>query len=320
MSAVVHADGLCFRYGEEPVFANVRFEIRRGDFAAIIGANGSGKSTLLRLMLGELSPNGGSIRLFGQPPRSGSARLFGRPQRRGGADKAGARPFAEWTKVGYLPQHGLSCGDQFPATAEEIVLSGLYSHIGPLRRAKPRHRERAHAALALAGAGDLAKKPLGELSGGQRQRVMVARVLAPEPELLLLDEPTTGVDTRTSEAILELLAQLSREANLTSVMVTHNISAAAGLVTRVLCLEDGSLVELDEEQVERELTHKHKHPAESTTSGNGHTGGGYAGAGHTSGGQIVGYNVAGSQAAGGQTVGGSHAAGNAETEPPDRRS
>jgi ABC-type Mn/Zn transport systems, ATPase component len=106
-----------------------------------------------------------------------------------------------------------------------------------------------------------ARRLIGELSGGQQQRVMLARVLVNDPEIMLLDEPTTGVDAQTAQSLYELLARLNRETGLTIMMATHDIGRAVNYVSRILCLEEGSLVELGKAQVHEELLHKHKHPA-----------------------------------------------------------
>ncbi|MDR2132778.1 MAG: ATP-binding cassette domain-containing protein [Clostridiales Family XIII bacterium] len=238
-SEVIRADNLGFQYADTPVFSHVGFSLFAGDFAGVIGANGSGKSTLLRLLLGELGPASGGVSLFGRD----------------------VRRFDEWPRVGYLAQNGLSSGANFPATAEEIVTANLFSDIGFLRLPKKSHREKARKALARVGMEAFAGRMLGSLSGGQRQRVLLARVLVSEPELLLLDEPTNGVDAETVASLLALLSRLNREKGLTIMMVTHDIARAAECVSRVFCLEDGSMVELDKAQLREELSHKHKHPA-----------------------------------------------------------
>jgi zinc transport system ATP-binding protein len=237
-SDVVTADDLSFRYGDEPIFSEICFSLRRGDFVGVIGANGSGKSTLLRLLLGELAPSSGSVSLFGKD----------------------VSRFAEWPRIGYLAQNGLASGANFPATAEEIVTANLFSRIGFMRFTRRAHREKAREALELVGMAAYAGRMLGTLSGGQRQRVLLARVLVSEPELLLLDEPTNGVDAETVASLLALLSKLNREERLTIAMVTHDIARASEYVSRVFCLEYGSMVELDREQMDEELRHRHKHP------------------------------------------------------------
>lgn len=229
MSNIIEVDDLGFSYGNEPVFSKIGFSVYKGDFAAIIGANGAGKSTLLRLILGELVPNAGSVRLFGQD----------------------SRRFRNWPKIGYVPQAGQHSNANFPATAEEIVRANLFSQIGLLRFPGKEHRDKVQRALELVGMEGYAKRMIGELSGGQQQRIMLARVLAGDPEIMILDEPTTGVDAQTVQSLYELLARLNQENGLTIVMVTHDIGRAAKYVSRILCLEEGSLVE-----------HKHKHPGQ----------------------------------------------------------
>jgi zinc transport system ATP-binding protein len=238
MSKTIEVEDLSFSYGNEPVFTQISFSVHKGDFVAVIGSNGAGKSTLLRLILGELTPSGGKIRLFDQD----------------------IRQFENWPKIGYVPQAGLQSSVNFPATAEEIVAANLFSQIGLFRFPQKEHREKSRSALELVGMEAYSKRLIGELSGGQQQRIMLARVLVNDPEIMLLDEPTTGVDARTVQSLYELLAQFNRDTGLTIVMVTHDISRAANYVSRILCLEEGSLVELSKAQVESELSHRHKHP------------------------------------------------------------
>ncbi|MDR0433702.1 MAG: metal ABC transporter ATP-binding protein [Gracilibacteraceae bacterium] len=238
MNAVVQAENLSFRYRDEPVFTRVNFSIEPGAFLAVIGANGAGKSTLLRLILGELTPAAGSVRLFGRE----------------------ARQFHDWFRVGFLPQSSPAAGENFPATAEEIASANVFARLGLFRFPGPQHRARTREALRLVGMEQYAGRLISSLSGGQRQRVMLARVLAAEPDFLLLDEPTTGVDAAAVAALFDLLTRLNREKGLTVMMATHDTERAAAHVSRVLCLENASLLELDKAQLEEELRHKHKHP------------------------------------------------------------
>jgi zinc transport system ATP-binding protein len=240
MPNVLEVDNLSFSYGNEPIFSKIGFSVSKGDFVAVIGSNGAGKSTLLRLILGELPPSAGSIRLFGQD----------------------IRQFRDWPKIGYVPQNGLQSGVNSPATAEETVKANLFSQIGLLRFPKKEHLEKTRQALEMVGMAEHAKRLIGKLSGGQQQRVLLARVLVSDPEIMLLDEPTVGVDAQTVDSLYELLSRLNKGTGLTVIMVTHDISRAVDHVSRVLCLEEGSLVELDKTQIEEELAHKHKHPAQ----------------------------------------------------------
>ncbi len=241
MHNAIEAENLSFSYGNEPIFTKIGFSVYKGDFVAVIGSNGTGKSTLMKLILGELAPTDGCIRIFNQD----------------------VSKFKDWPKIGYVPQSGLQSADSFPATAEEIVTANLFSQIGLMRFPKKKHRDKAQQALELVEMGAYSKRMISELSGGQRQRVMLARVLVNDPEIMILDEPTTGVDARTVESLYELLSSLNRETGLTIVMVTHDISRASNYVSRVLCLEEGSLMELGKEQIAEELSHKHKHPLQN---------------------------------------------------------
>ncbi len=245
MTKVIEAENLSFGYGGEPVFEQVGFTVYAGDYVAVIGANGTGKSTLLALLLGEQTPAQGSIRLFGED----------------------IGHFKDWAKIGYVAQNGTLRGAGFPATCEEIVKANLYAQIGLMRFAKKEHADKARRALALVGMEAFADRLIGNLSGGQQQRVMIARVLAGEPEIMLLDEPTTGIDAGSVQALYELLSRLNRETGITIVMVTHDIARASEYVGRTLCLEEGSIVELAREQLRDELSHKHKHPEKGCACG-----------------------------------------------------
>lgn len=242
MTNILEVNNVTFSYGNEPIFNKIGFSVYKGDFVAVIGPNGAGKSTLLRLMLGELPPASGSIRLFGQD----------------------IHRFKNWPRIGYVPQAGLQSSVNFPATVEEIVKVNLFSRIGLLRFPKREHREKTLQTLEAVEMGAYSRRMIGELSGGQQQRVLLARVLVNEPEIMLLDEPTTGVDTQSVQSLYELLRQLNRKTGLTIVMVTHDIVRAVNYVSKVFCLEDGSLVELDKAQIDEELSHKHMHPLKNS--------------------------------------------------------
>jgi zinc transport system ATP-binding protein len=238
MGKVIEAENLGFAYGGEMVFSGVEFTVDEGDFVAVIGSNGAGKSTLMRLMLGELAPTEGRVKVFGED----------------------AVRFKGWPRIGYVPQNAARTGQDFPASVREIVEANLYGQAGLFRLPGRALKQRAADALKLVGMEDFEKRPIGQLSGGQQQRVMLARVLAGQPEALLLDEPTSGVDAKTVDALYELLTRLNREKGMTIVLVTHDVARASRLASRVVCLEEGSLVELPPNQVKEELEHKHKHP------------------------------------------------------------
>lgn len=238
MKNIIEVKNLSFRYANNLILEDLRFSISSGDFVSLIGANGSGKSTLLKLLLGELYSSTGEIQLF----------------------HSNVHAFKDWSKIGYVPQNGLARNVDFPATVEEIVMANLFSEIGLFRFPNKGHKEKVAATLELVGMSDYSKRMISQLSGGQLQRVLLARALVNSPELMFLDEPTTGVDSANVYIFYDLLSKLNKEKNLTILMVSHDLARASAYVSRTLCLEEGSLVELNKEEIVHELEHKHKHP------------------------------------------------------------
>nr|WP_319487317.1 metal ABC transporter ATP-binding protein [uncultured Caproiciproducens sp.] len=218
---IITIKDLCFQYENISVLSHISLSVEHGDFVGIVGSNGAGKSTLLKLMLGLLKPNSGSIRLCGQE----------------------ITQFKEFSKVGYVPQNSSSLAAGFPATVEEIVKANLFSQIGFLHFPTPKHTALVQLALETVGMQEYAKRMISELSGGQQQRVMLARVLVNSPQVLLLDEPTTGVDLNAAEALYTLLQQLNREKGITVVMVTHDIERISRLAKRVLRIDHNGILE-----------------------------------------------------------------------------
>jgi ABC-type Mn2+/Zn2+ transport system ATPase subunit len=210
---IVELASVTVRYKELVALEEVSLQVTPGVFLAVIGPNGSGKTTLVRTILGLLEPIGGTVRLFGRPP--------------GQLGK-------EWGRIGYVPQL-VQIDPRFPIRVLDVVLMGRYGQIGLVRRPGRRDREAARVALDRVGLSDLARRQIGQLSGGQRQRVLVARALATEPELLILDEPTTGVDVGTTEGLFELLDGFHRS-GMTVIAVSHDVGVVAQHVTQVFCL------------------------------------------------------------------------------------
>ena len=189
---------LTFRYDSAPVLEDVSFRVFPGDFIGFLGPNGAGKSTLLRACVGLVRPQAGEVVLFGQ-------RL---------------KEFRAWQRVGYVRQGPPGLG--FPATVREVVATGRTGR-RLFRRLAPNDWHAVDDALQLLGIHPLQHRLLGELSGGERQRVMLARALAGHPELLLLDEPATGVDSATTAQMLEILGALCRERGLSVLYVSHDV-------------------------------------------------------------------------------------------------
>jgi zinc transport system ATP-binding protein len=218
---IITIKDLSFSYEEVTVLDHISLSVERGDFVGIIGSNGAGKSTLLKLMLGLLKPNSGSIRLLEKE----------------------ITEFKDFNKIGYIPQNSSSLAAGFPATVEEIVKANLFSQIGFLRFTAKKHTLLALQALETVGMQDYAKRMIGELSGGQQQRVMLACVLVNDPQILLLDEPTTGIDFNASESLYAFLEKLNRENGITIVMVTHDIERASRSVKRLLRINHNGVME-----------------------------------------------------------------------------
>lgn len=214
--AAVALDDVSFGYrAGVPVLERVTLRVEPGEFLAVAGPNGGGKTTLLRLLLGLERPLAGAVKIFGaEPGRRGAPR------------------------VGYLPQRALVGGDA-PVTVRELVAAGRLAPsgiLGPLGRAG---REATMEAIARVGLGERADRPLRELSGGQQQRAFIAKALASEPALLVLDEPTTGVDVAAQESLAALLEELRRELGVTILYVSHEFGAVESVARRLVLVRGG---------------------------------------------------------------------------------
>ena len=207
---------MSFAYGHgPPALRDVDLAIAPGEFVAIAGPNGGGKTTLLRVMLGLEAPDAGQALLFGEP----------------------AHRFSRRASIGYLAQRA-QLGVDAPATVREVVAAGrlpVSGLIGPLRR---RDRELVGQAIDRVGLAELADRPLQRLSGGQQQRAFIAKALAAEPSLLVLDEPTTGVDVESQEALAALLDQLHRELGVTVIYVSHEFGSVEQFVERLVLVRE----------------------------------------------------------------------------------
>jgi ABC-type Mn2+/Zn2+ transport system ATPase subunit len=199
-------------YDDGPVLAHVSFAIERGEFAALLGPNGAGKTTLFRGILGLIPTLAGRIEY---------------------SFERGAHP------PGYVPQRE-RLDPIFPLTAFEVALMGTYVRLPPLVPIGRRRRRLATECLAQVGLAELAEQPFWALSGGQKQRVLIARALATEPEVLLLDEPTAGIDPGAEATIMEVISRLNRDRGLTVVLVSHHLRLVRSLVGSVIWVEHGT--------------------------------------------------------------------------------
>lgn len=211
--AVIAVENLSFQYAAQPVLERVTFRVERGEFVGLIGPNGGGKTTLLRILMGLETGYTGTVRIFGDDPAHGHG----------------------WRqRVGVVPQTR-QITPRFPLRGRDVVATG--THVRGMRALSRNERaQRVDEALASVGAADFADRPLWRLSGGQAQRIFVARALAMRPELLLLDEPTVGVDAQGQDQLLEWISRWKTERGMTVVLVSHDVGVIAPLADKLACL------------------------------------------------------------------------------------
>jgi zinc transport system ATP-binding protein len=209
--------GATIGYGDVAIVRDADLTVRRGEAVAVLGSNGSGKTTLSRGLLGLATVLGGTVEVLGAP--------VGRLRERG--------------RVGYVPQRHTVSG-AMPATVREVVAVGRLPRLGLFRRLGPRDRAAVAEAVDAVGLADRLADPVAALSGGQQRRVLVARALAAEPELLVMDEPTAGVDAASQAALATVLARLSA-AGTTLLVVTHETGPLSGVLTRAVVVDSGRL-------------------------------------------------------------------------------
>jgi len=218
-TAVFEVKDLQYEISNQIIVNSVSFSIKRGEYAAIIGPNGGGKTTLMRLLLSLLKPTSGEIYLFGVK----------------------LNRFKSWSKVGFVPQRVSQIDTSFPATVLEVVKMGRISSRGFFKKESKEDLEIVKDSMIKMDVLDIQNKLIGDLSGGQRQRVMIARALASKPEVLILDEPNTGVDVSSQKKFYKLLKELNEKENLTILFVTHDIGVIADDITQLLCINQGLL-------------------------------------------------------------------------------
>ena len=216
---MIRLENIGFSYREHRVLREVSFSVEAGDFLGILGPNGSGKTTLIKVIDGILVPGEGTVFLRGKDIRAMKRRDIART-------------------MAVVPQENPFV---FSYTVEEIVLMGRSPHLGNLAFETDRDRDMARRALEETDTASVAGRSFNELSGGERQRVLIARALAQEPALLLLDEPTAFLDLRHQIAFMNLLAGLNREKGLTILAVTHDINLAALFCGKILLLKEGAV-------------------------------------------------------------------------------
>lgn len=210
LNPVIEVEGLSFGYERsEPLLEGATFTVDQGDFTSIIGPNGGGKTTLVKLLLGLLKPRTGTIKVLGTSPEK-------------------ARP-----RIGVMPQNP-SNDPLFPVRAIDVVMMGCLRPGRSLRARARRHHDHAVQALEKVGLSGIERRAFSALSGGQKQRVLLARAIAPEPELLMLDEPEAGLDRKVEQDFFDLLEQINKDT--TVVLVSHDLGFVSSFVRTVICV------------------------------------------------------------------------------------
>mgnify|MGYP005854971857 CR=1 FL=1 len=240
---------LDFGVGGVKILSNISLEIFEGEYIAIIGPNGGGKTTLIRVLLGLEKPTTGVLKIFGKKYEN----------------------FKEWHKIGYVPQRASLVDENFPATVEDIVSMGRVAKRRLFSRASKEDKNAVEDAMKKMDVLSFKDKMVGTLSGGQRQRVMIARALASNPKILILDEPNTGVDVLSQQRFYSLLAKLNREEKITILFITHDIGVIVDDIQRLftinqkvtICNNPKEAMSCEEMStlygMEAHLLHNHKH-------------------------------------------------------------
>jgi len=212
---IIEVQNISFSYnGQDNILQNITLAIHPGDYIGLVGPNGAGKTTLLKIMLNLLVPSQGTVKLFGQKIDS----------------------FKDWPKIGYVPQKAINFDANFPANVFEVVLMGRYSN-KLWQRISLADKAAVKDALQKVEMWEYRDRLIGDLSGGQQQRVFIARALVNQPEVIFLDEPTTGVDKPTQDNFYALLQKLNQEFGLTLVLVSHDIERILKEVMHIACID-----------------------------------------------------------------------------------
>lgn len=211
---IIKLENIYYAYGNKVALENVNLTIKEGMFLGLVGPNGGGKTTLIKIILGLLKPQRGNVYLLGQSIDS----------------------FKNWNRIGYVSQKANTFNRGFPATVFEVVAMGLTAKLGYFSFLKKKHKERILEAIRQVDMEKYAYENIGNLSGGQQQRVFIARALVSDPMLLILDEPTVGIDYKNVERFYDLLNKLNEEQKITMLLVTHDTGAMTKHATEIACL------------------------------------------------------------------------------------
>ncbi len=246
---IFETKNLCFSVSGQDILVDISLQIFSADYIAVIGPNGGGKTTLIKMLLGLEKPTSGEVKIFGKK----------------------LSEFNEWHKIGYVPQRASLVDTNFPATVEDIVKMGRISQKKLFSFFSKEDKEIVKDAMVKMDVLHLKDKMVGTLSGGQRQRVMIARALASKPEVLILDEPNTGVDVVSQNRFYKLLQKLNKEDKITILFITHDIGVIVDDIARMFTINQKAIIcnnpkealsceEMSELYgVEAHLIHNHKH-------------------------------------------------------------
>ena len=213
----IEIKNLKFGYNENLILKGVNLDLDQGDFAVISGENGSGKSTLIKLILGELKKDHGSIKLFGIEMED----------------------FKNFDKIGYVPQVNEAIKIAFPVSAREYVGLNLYKEFSIINTITKKSKSKIENTFSTLKIKDLIDRPVNTLSGGQAQRVMIARAMVNNPDILILDEPTVGIDQKSKEDFLDLIVHLNTHHGISILMITHEMEILGDYVDKVFKLKEG---------------------------------------------------------------------------------
>ncbi len=202
---IIQLKKINFKYGHSRILEDINLEVERKEFLGIIGPNGSGKTTLLKTILGLITPESGEVFLFQKP----------------------ISKFRDWQKIGYVPQKATQFDKNFPITVEEIVSLGCLHTVD---------YKKIENALDIVEMKKFRKRRISDLSGGQQQRVFIAKALCSNPELLILDEPTVGIDSASQEKFYDILSHLNKDHSITILLVSHDIDVVVNEVNKLVCI------------------------------------------------------------------------------------
>ena len=221
MNKIYEVEDISFSYSNTDVLDRIKFNIYEKDFVGIIGANGSGKSTLLKILVSELKNFAGNVKIFGED----------------------IRQFKSFRKIGYVPQVDRDKSVAFPISVKEMVMLNLYGDFNIFNHPKKKHKQMVKDILEMFNLKEFTDKNYNDLSGGQKQRVMIAKAMVHNPDVLIFDEPTVGIDKSSKEEFFHILEHINRDHGITIIMVTHEMDVADQYFTRKLILSDKKLEE-----------------------------------------------------------------------------